>query len=186
MIGREKKPPRSAELLARLLGPTQLTSPWSLSACRLPGLLLAPQPCGLSEGTGTTLSTFWRRHVQTITEQLQAGALVWLWKFLLRKEAWMDPTLAGHALHTCWRLHKSLLTFSWQSLQDAAAGCGQVRDGLPLLLGRICCFWEDYEGEKATFIQSKSHISALRQTQKSRLTQQLFESFEEYFYIDAI
>lgn len=169
MIRRERSPPRRAELL----DPTQLTSPWSPSACRLSGLLLAPQICGLNGGTGTTLLTFWRQHVQTITER-RVVALVWLWKLLLRREAWMDPTRVGQALQTCWCLrvctYKSLLTFSWQSLQDAAAGCGQVRDGLPLLLGRICCFWEDYEGEEATFIQSKSHISALRQTQKSCVT----------------
>lgn len=171
MIRREKNPPRRAELLDS----TELTSPWSLSACRLSGLLLAPQLCGLSEGTRTMLLTFWRQQVQTTTQR-RVVALVWLWKVLLRREAWMDPTWVGHALHTCWRLrvcaYKSLLTFSWQSLQDAAAGCGQVRNGLPLLLGRICCFWEDYEGEEATFIQCKSHISALRQTQKSCITQQ--------------
>ncbi len=44
-------------------------------------------------------------------------------------------------------MYKQFLTLSWQSLQDAAAGCGQVSDGLPLLLGGISRLWENWEEE---------------------------------------
>lgn len=46
-----------------------------------------------------------------------------------------------------WGAH----TLSWQSLQDAAAGCSQVSDGLPLLLCRVRRLWENWEN-KVKFI----------------------------------
>ncbi len=51
-------------------------------------------------------------------------------------------------------LYKKLLTLSWQSLQDAAAGCSQISDGLPLLLSRICRLWENWERKVKIYMLS--------------------------------
>lgn len=51
---------------------------------------------------------------------------------------------------------KKLLTLSWQSLQDAAAGCGQISDGLPLLLSWICCLWENWKREFYQIYRSRT------------------------------
>lgn len=40
-------------------------------------------------------------------------------------------------------LDQVVLTFSGQGLQDAAAGCGQVGDGLPLLLSGVGRFGQN-------------------------------------------
>lgn len=136
---------RAAEPSAAPPDSLPLTSPLSLSACRLTGLLLGPRLYGLREGTRKASLAFSK---QRVFRPSQDG-----------------PT--GFSSGTCGL---RVLTLSWQSLQDAATGCGQVSDGLPLLLGRIRCFWEDYEGHGATFIQHKRHISALSQIQKSCVT----------------
>lgn len=84
MIWKEMKTPRRAELLNSrlfnsLLLPRSLTSPLSLSACRLSGLLLGRdlQLYGLSEGTQTTLLTLWKQHVQKPVELRVALTLKW-------------------------------------------------------------------------------------------------------------
>lgn len=66
-------------------------------------------------------------------------------------------------------IYKYFLTLSWQSLQDAAAGCGQVSDGLPLFLSWIRRLWENWERE-AKIICYYLSLSKTGKTTESKLS----------------
>lgn len=108
VIWKEMKTPRRAEMLnSLLLLPRRLTSPLSLSACRLSGLPLGRdlQLYGLSEETRTSLLTLWKQRLQKTEELSVPFTLKW-----------------GHSEGPrSGSTHHGLLVFSWNS--DSSQEC---------------------------------------------------------------